>query len=83
MILVLIGVISAYQLPYVSARIKVYMHPELDLRGKGHQPYQAKIAAGSGQLLGRGPGKSLQKLSYLPKLKMIISLLFMLKSLDL
>lgn len=57
----------ASQLPYVSARIKVYLHPELDLKGKGHQPYQAKIAAGSGQLWGKGPGNSLQKLSYLPE----------------
>ena len=67
LVLVVIGGISAYHLPYVSARLKVYLHPELDLRGKGHQPYQAKIAAGSGQLVGRGPGNSLQKLSYLPE----------------
>lgn len=57
----------ASQLPYVAARLNVYLHPELDLKGKGHQPYQAKIAAGSGKLLGRGPGNSLQKLSYLPE----------------
>lgn len=61
------GGIFAYHLPYVSARLKVYLHPELDLKGKGHQPYQAKIAAGSGQLWGKGPGNSLQKLSYLPE----------------
>jgi cell division protein FtsW len=67
LILIVVGGISAYHLPYVSARLKVYLHPELDLKGKGHQPYQAKIAAGSGQLLGRGPGNSLQKLSYLPE----------------
>lgn len=66
-ILMVVGGISASQLPYVTARIRVYLHPELDLKGKGHQPYQAKIAAGSGQLLGRGPGNSLQKLSYLPE----------------
>lgn len=65
--LLAIGALSAYHLPYVSARLKVYLHPELDLKGKGHQPYQAKIAAGSGQLFGRGPGNSLQKLSYLPE----------------
>jgi cell division protein FtsW len=64
---VAIGGTFASQLPYVSARLKVYLHPELDLKGKGHQPYQAKIAAGSGKLLGRGPGNSLQKLSYLPE----------------
>lgn len=66
-ILVVIGAVSAAHLPYVSARLKVYLNPELDLKGKGHQPYQAKIAAGSGQLLGKGPGNSLQKLSYLPE----------------
>ncbi|MDP1880565.1 MAG: putative lipid II flippase FtsW [Parachlamydiaceae bacterium] len=66
-VMMTIGSISAYHLPYVTARLKVYLHPELDLQGKGHQPYQAKIAAGSGQLLGRGPGNSLQKLSYLPE----------------
>lgn len=65
--LVLAGGIFAYHLPYVTARLQVYLHPELDLRGKGHQPYQAKIASGSGQLWGKGPGNSLQKLSYLPE----------------
>lgn len=66
-ILILIGGGFAFQLPYFSARLKVYLHPELDLKGKGHQPYQAKIASGSGKLLGKGPGNSLQKLSYLPE----------------
>lgn len=65
--LMLVGGVFASQLPYVAARIKVYLHPELDLKGKGHQPYQAKIAAGSGRFLGLGPGNSLQKLSYLPE----------------
>lgn len=62
-----IGAISITQLNYATARLKVYLNPELDLKGKGHQPYQAKIAAGSGKLLGKGPGNSLQKLSYLPE----------------
>jgi cell division protein FtsW len=61
------GVWGAYQLPYVQSRIQVYLHPELDLKGKGHQPHQAKIAAGSGKLFGRGLGESLQKLNYLPE----------------
>jgi cell division protein FtsW len=65
--LTLLGSIAAYQMPHVHNRIQVYLHPELDLRGKGHQPHQAKIAAGSGQLFGRGFGESLQKLNYLPE----------------
>jgi cell division protein FtsW len=52
---------------YVQRRIATYLNPEADIKGKGHQPYQAKIAAGSGGLFGRGPAKSMQKLSYLPE----------------
>ena len=62
-----LGVAAASQMPHVRSRIEVYLNPELDLRGKGHQPHQAKIAAGSGRLLGRGLGESLQKLNYLPE----------------
>ena len=57
----------ASQMPHVSDRIRIYFHPELDLKGKGHQPHQARIASGSGGLLGRGFGESLQKLDYLPE----------------
>jgi cell division protein FtsW len=63
----LIGGFALALLPYAQRRIETYLHPEHDLKGKGHQPYQARIAAGSGGVLGRGPGKSLQKLSYLPE----------------
>ncbi|MEI6532129.1 MAG: putative peptidoglycan glycosyltransferase FtsW, partial [Chlamydiota bacterium] len=57
----------ASTVPYVASRLKVYANPELDLKGKGHQPYQAKIALGSGGWTGKGVGQSLQKLSYLPE----------------
>lgn len=60
-------IIIAMNVSYVADRIAVYLHPESDLLGKGHQPYQAKIAAGSGLFWGRGIGQSLQKLSYLPE----------------
>jgi len=62
-----IGVTMALSMKHVSDRIHIYLHPEADLLGKGHQPYQAKIAAGSGGLLGRGLGESLQKYNYLPE----------------
>jgi cell division protein FtsW len=58
---------AAIKLPYVSQRVAVYLHPETDLLGRGHQPHQAKIAAGSGGLYGRGIGHSMQKLTYLPE----------------
>ncbi|NGX56313.1 MAG: putative lipid II flippase FtsW [Candidatus Anoxychlamydiales bacterium] len=62
-----LGSIAAYNMPHVPDRIRVYLNPELDLRGKGHQPYQSKIAVGSGGIFGRGLGESLQKLDYLPE----------------
>lgn len=65
--LLLAGGIAATQIPYVRARLEVYVNPEADLKGKGHQPYQARIAAGSGGIWGVGLGNSLQKLSYLPE----------------
>ena len=61
------GVIYAACLPHVRNRVYIYLHPEKDLQGKGHQPYQAKIAAGSGGLTGKGLGKSFQKFNYLPE----------------
>lgn len=66
-ILMTIGGSYAARLPHVHDRIRIYLHPEDDLLGKGHQPFQAKIATGSGGLTGRGLGKSLQKLNYLPE----------------
>lgn len=62
-----LGIIAASQMKHVPDRIKIYLNPELDLRGKGHQPHQARIAAGSGGLLGKGIGQSLQKMDYLPE----------------
>lgn len=67
LVLVGVGSLFALKMPHVPDRIRIYLHPELDLRGKGHQPHQAKIAAGSGGLWGRGFGESLQKLNYLPE----------------
>lgn len=57
----------AYRMPHVMNRIQIYIHPEKDILGKGHQPYQAKIAVGSGKFFGKGMGQSVQKLTYLPE----------------
>ncbi|NGX46681.1 MAG: putative lipid II flippase FtsW [Chlamydiae bacterium] len=66
-ICVVLGVVAASQMSHVPDRIRVYLNPELDLQGKGHQPHQARIAAGSGGLFGKGVGQSLQKMDYLPE----------------
>lgn len=65
--ILLLGGVFAYHMPHVPGRIRVYLNPESDLKGRGHQPFQAKIATGSGRLFGKGLGKSMQKLSYLPE----------------
>ncbi len=67
LVLAALAVAVAFSHPYVRGRIEVYLHPEKDLQGKGHQPHQAKIALGSGKITGRGPGASLQKFTYLPE----------------
>ncbi len=67
MLLTVLGGTAALKMKHVPDRIRIYLHPETDLLGKGHQPYQAKIATGSGGLTGRGLGESMQKLNYLPE----------------
>ncbi|NDD98682.1 cell division protein FtsW [bacterium] len=67
MVFISIAAIFASKMPHVQNRIQIYLDPETDLLGKGHQPYQAKIAAGSGGLHGKGLGQSLQKYNYLPE----------------
>lgn len=48
-------------------RIQNWLHPEEDLTGSGYQTIQGLYAIGSGGLFGKGPGKSLQKLGYVPE----------------
>lgn len=66
-VFVLLGGIAAMHMKHVPDRLRVYLNPELDLQGRGHQPHQARIAAGSGGLFGKGIGESFQKLDYLPE----------------
>lgn len=48
-------------------RIITWLHPESDLTGTGYQTIQALYAIGSGGIFGKGLGKSLQKLGYVPE----------------
>lgn len=67
LVFLIMGSMAILKVPYVQARIQSYLHPEKDLLGRGHQPFQSKIAMGSGGALGKGLGQSMQKLSYLPE----------------
>jgi len=50
-----------------KSRIEVWLHPENYLKDEGWQPYQSKLAIGSGGLWGVGLGNSTQKHLYLPE----------------
>jgi rod shape determining protein RodA len=54
--------------PYQKARIETFLHPLTDIHGTGYNSYQATIAIGSGQLLGKGIGYGTQsRLKFLPE----------------
>lgn len=53
---------------YQRARIMAFVNPAADIRGSGYNAYQATVAAGSGQLWGKGIGYGTQsKLRFLPE----------------
>jgi rod shape determining protein RodA len=53
---------------YQRARIVSFVNPASDIHGSGYNAFQAKIAVGSGELLGKGIGYGTQsKLRFLPE----------------
>lgn len=52
--------------PYRLNRLLVLLRPDIDPLGMGYQIRQSLIAVGSGGLLGRGLGLSVQKFGFLP-----------------
>lgn len=52
---------------YMTARIQLWLNPWEDAQGAGYQTIQSLLAMGSGGLLGRGLGNSMQKLLYIPE----------------
>ena len=53
--------------PYMTARINLWQDPWAQRQGDGYQTVQSLIAMGSGGLLGRGLGNSMQKMLYIPE----------------
>ncbi len=53
--------------PYLLQRITTFIHPADNSLSSGYQIQQSLIAIGSGGLLGRGYGQSVQKFNYLPE----------------
>jgi rod shape determining protein RodA len=53
---------------YQRARIMTFINPAADIHGTGYNAYQATVAAGSGQVFGKGIGYGTQsKLQFLPE----------------
>jgi len=53
--------------PYVFERVKTFFNPSENSLGSGYQIQQSMIAIGSGGLIGRGFGQSVEKFNYLPE----------------
>lgn len=53
--------------PYVLERVKTFIDPGANSLSSGYQIQQSLIAIGSGGLLGRGFGQSIEKFNYLPE----------------
>jgi cell division protein FtsW len=52
---------------YMTSRVQLWLDPWIDPQNKGYQTIQSLYAIGSGGLLGRGLGQSLQKFLYIPE----------------
>lgn len=61
------GAMMAILAPYRLARLLTFINHSEDTVGSGYHINQALIALGSGGVLGRGLGKSLQAYGYLPE----------------
>jgi cell division protein FtsW len=59
--------VIVFSRPYVMKRFEVFINPSADPTGSGYQFQQSLIAIGSGGIVGRGYGQSIQKFKYLPE----------------
>jgi cell division protein FtsW len=62
-----LGTFLVISTPYRLRRLVAFLDPWSDVRGGGWQIIQSLLAIGSGGFFGRGTGKSLQKLLYIPE----------------
>ncbi len=61
------GIAASEDMGFRFARILAWLDPEAYANGKGFQTLQALYAIGSGGILGKGLGQSMQKLGFLPE----------------
>ena len=65
-VILVLGVVILVR-PYALERVKTFIHPSAHSLGSGYQIQQSLIAIGSGGILGRGFGQSVEKFNYLPE----------------
>jgi cell division protein FtsW len=53
--------------PYLLKRVETFLSPSSNSLSSGYQIQQSLIAIGSGKIVGRGFGQSVQKFNYLPE----------------
>lgn len=58
---------NASELSFRFERVFAWFDPEKYIDGKGYQPLQSLYSIGSGGMWGKGLGKSMQKLGFLPE----------------
>ncbi len=63
----LIGVLAISTSAYRRDRVLTFLNPQQDCQAAGYQACQALIAVGSGGLVGKGIGHSVQAYGYLPE----------------
>lgn len=67
-VVAVVGLITLVSMrPYLMERVQTFLDPAQDPLSSGYQIQQSLIAIGSGGLLGRGFGQSVQKFNYLPE----------------
>lgn len=64
-IIVLSGLVATH--PYLQKRVMTFIHPTKNAQTTGYHIQQSLIAIGSGGIVGRGFGQSVQKFNYLPE----------------
>jgi len=66
-IVAVLGVAAIWLEPYRRERILSFFNPWSDAQGSGFQSVQAMIGLGSGGVVGKGVGESINKIFYLPE----------------
>jgi cell division protein FtsW len=56
-----------WQRPYTLERVKTFLDPSANSLSSGYQIQQSLLAVGSGGVLGKGFGQSVEKFNYLPE----------------